>query len=95
MYVRHGGASRLALVPQLQLCVTDNNGLILWIRICRKSNLRLKLRCVVSAASNPLFDLGKSKTPATHVSPLESSILEVRIREFPSACVVLRIFRTK
>ena len=44
MYVRHGGASRLALVPQLQLCVTDNNGLILWIRICRKSNLRLKLR---------------------------------------------------
>ena len=46
MYVRHGGASRLALVPQLQLCVTRNtgNGLILWIRICRKSNLRLKLR---------------------------------------------------
>ena len=44
MYVRHGGASRLALVPQLQLCVTDIYGLILWIRICRKSNLRLKLR---------------------------------------------------
>ena len=44
MYVRHGGASRLALVPQL--CVTDRQllRLILWIRICRKSNLRLKLR---------------------------------------------------
>ena len=43
MYVRHGGASRLALVFNCNSAYRYY-GLILWIRICRKSNLRLKLR---------------------------------------------------
>ena len=44
MYVRHGGASRLAGASTATLRNRLNNGLILWLRICRKSNLRLKLR---------------------------------------------------